>query len=149
LKEKVEAPVSKTENTAVGMTTWHRLSAKIGTSGGRSFGIVRSWTQATEFSLEKNLPALKGIKHYSSIYLLVPLLLMKTMFSWPLLLYFNVHVPTCGEIGVSLEDQNVSYSTCCPIVSNGGDDSALSSLTSCYLSHPINIQITHAQNGNT
>jgi hypothetical protein len=36
------------------LTTRHPLSAKVGTtsptSGGRSVGIVRSWTKATEFS---------------------------------------------------------------------------------------------------
>jgi hypothetical protein len=36
---------------SVTLTTWHPLSAKDGTSCGRSVGIVLSWTQATEFSL--------------------------------------------------------------------------------------------------
>jgi hypothetical protein len=51
------AMVYKTENTAVGIrhTTWRPLSAKVGTnfaptSGGRSVGMVRSRTQATEVS---------------------------------------------------------------------------------------------------
>jgi hypothetical protein len=57
LEEIVVAPVKKTENMtgggSVALTTQHPLSAKVGTtsprSGGRSVGIVRWRTKATEF----------------------------------------------------------------------------------------------------
>jgi hypothetical protein len=53
LEEKVAAPVIKTEINDRALTTQHPLSGKVGTtsptSGGRSVGIVRSRTKATEF----------------------------------------------------------------------------------------------------
>jgi hypothetical protein len=56
LEEKVAAPVWKFENTAVGIRhAYHvdlltaNLALTSSTSGGRSVGIVRSRTQATEF----------------------------------------------------------------------------------------------------
>jgi hypothetical protein len=56
LKEKVAAPVYKTEITAEGfvtLTTWHSLLKKLAltllTSSSRSVGIVRLQIQATEF----------------------------------------------------------------------------------------------------
>jgi hypothetical protein len=59
LKEKVAASVQKTENTAeeirhadhVAPSIRKRLALTSPTSGGRSVGVVRSRTQATEFSL--------------------------------------------------------------------------------------------------
>jgi hypothetical protein len=59
LEEIVAAPVKKTETNdpggSVAMTTQHPLTAKVGTtsptSGGRSVGIVRSRTKATEVFL--------------------------------------------------------------------------------------------------
>jgi hypothetical protein len=60
LEEKVAAPVKKTEINdrpweSVSLTTQHPLSAKVGTTSptsvGRSVGIVRSRTKATELSL--------------------------------------------------------------------------------------------------
>jgi hypothetical protein len=59
LEENVAAPVYKTENTAVGIRHAdqveplypQKLALTLSTSGGRSVGIVRSLTQATEFSL--------------------------------------------------------------------------------------------------
>jgi hypothetical protein len=58
LEEIVAAPVKKTETNdrggSVVLTTQHPPSAKVGTtsptSGGRSVGIVRSRTKATEFT---------------------------------------------------------------------------------------------------
>jgi hypothetical protein len=58
LKEKVWAPVQKSENTAVGIRHADHVAPSIRkklalaslTSGGRSVGIVRSRTKATEFS---------------------------------------------------------------------------------------------------
>jgi hypothetical protein len=50
LKEKVAAPVYKCENTAVGIRHANHVALTSPTSGGRSVGIVRSRTQATEFS---------------------------------------------------------------------------------------------------
>jgi hypothetical protein len=59
LDGKVAAPVSKTENTAVGIrhtdhvapSIRNKLAITSPTSGGRSVGIVRSQTQTMEFSL--------------------------------------------------------------------------------------------------
>jgi hypothetical protein len=59
LKEKVAAPVYKSENTAVGIRHADHVAPSIrknltltsSTSGGRSVGIVRSRTQVTGFSL--------------------------------------------------------------------------------------------------
>jgi hypothetical protein len=58
LDRKVTAPVQKTENTAVGIRHADHVAPSIRkswqtspTSGGRSVGIVRSRTQAMEFSL--------------------------------------------------------------------------------------------------
>jgi hypothetical protein len=58
LKGKVAAPVLKAENTAVGIRHTDHMAPSIRkklalisqTSSGRSVGIVRSWTQAIEFS---------------------------------------------------------------------------------------------------
>jgi hypothetical protein len=53
LDRKVEAPVHKTENTAVGIRHAlcpQTLALTSLTNGDRSVGIVRSQTQATEFS---------------------------------------------------------------------------------------------------
>jgi hypothetical protein len=58
LDRKVAAPVYKTENTAVGIRHADHVAPSISkklaitstTSGGRSVGIVRSRTQAMEFS---------------------------------------------------------------------------------------------------
>jgi hypothetical protein len=47
LEEKVAAPGLETRNTAVGIR--RKLTLTSLTSGGRSVGIVRSRTQATEF----------------------------------------------------------------------------------------------------
>jgi hypothetical protein len=68
LEERVAAPVKKTETNdrggSVALTTQHPLSAKVGTtsptSGGRSVGIVRSRTKATEFDALKNQPLLRN-----------------------------------------------------------------------------------------
>jgi hypothetical protein len=57
LDRKVAAPVYKTENTAVGIrhpdhvapSIRKKLAITSPTSGGYSVGIVRSWTQTTEF----------------------------------------------------------------------------------------------------
>jgi hypothetical protein len=57
-KKKVATPIYKTENTAVGIrhadhvapSIRKRLALTSPTKGGRSVGIVRSRTQATEFS---------------------------------------------------------------------------------------------------
>jgi hypothetical protein len=59
LDRKVAAPVSKTENTAVGIRHADHVAPSMRknfaitspTSGGRSVGIVRSRTQTMEFSL--------------------------------------------------------------------------------------------------
>jgi hypothetical protein len=59
LEGKVAAPVLEAENTAVGIrhaehvapSNPHKLALTSPTSGSRSVGIVRSRTQATEFSL--------------------------------------------------------------------------------------------------
>jgi hypothetical protein len=60
LDRKVADPVQKTENTAVGIrhadhvappSIRKKLAITSPTSGGRSVGIVRSWTQTMEFSL--------------------------------------------------------------------------------------------------
>jgi hypothetical protein len=63
LIKKVAAPVYKTENTAVGIrhadhvapSIRKKLAITSPTIGGRLVGIVRSWTQAMEFSCKCNL----------------------------------------------------------------------------------------------
>jgi hypothetical protein len=70
LKEKVAAPVYKAENTAVGIRHAdhvaplypQKLALTSPTSGGRSVGIVRSRTEATEFSLVIELNGMMGIQ---------------------------------------------------------------------------------------
>jgi hypothetical protein len=58
LKEKVTAPIRKSENTAVGIrhaghvaSCPQKLALISPTIGGHKVGIVRSWTQTTKFSL--------------------------------------------------------------------------------------------------
>jgi hypothetical protein len=63
LGRKVAAPVYKTDNTAVGIrhadhvASYFRkkLAITSPTSGGRSVGIVRSWTQTMEFSFRDSI----------------------------------------------------------------------------------------------
>jgi hypothetical protein len=63
LKEKVAGQVYKADNTAVGIRRVdyatplypQNLALTSLTSGGRLVGIVRSWTQATEFSFSLSL----------------------------------------------------------------------------------------------
>jgi hypothetical protein len=65
LEEKVAAPVWKDKNTAVGIrhddnitsSILQKLALTSPTSGGRSVGIVRSRTQAAEYSLSTSWPA--------------------------------------------------------------------------------------------
>jgi hypothetical protein len=56
MEEKVAVPISKTENTVVGIlhadyVAPQNLALTSPTNGGRSVCVVRSRTQATEFSL--------------------------------------------------------------------------------------------------
>jgi hypothetical protein len=80
LDRKVAAPVYKTENTVAGIHhTDHvapsfpkKLAITSPTSGGRSVGIIRSRTEATEFSLvleryEMNLHMLCRRKYSTSV----------------------------------------------------------------------------------
>jgi hypothetical protein len=56
----MKAAVNQKLDSTITLTTWHPLSAKVGTlpiSCGRSVGIVRSMTQATEFTFFFNAGA--------------------------------------------------------------------------------------------
>jgi hypothetical protein len=90
---KVAAPVKKTETNDRGnplLTARHLLSAKVGTtsptSGGRSVGIVRSRTKATEFSFYQ-LHRLFSVKLYENVILLYEL---KTSEESGVMAYFKV-----------------------------------------------------------
>jgi hypothetical protein len=71
LEEKVAAPIYETTNTAVGIrradhaTLREMLIPTSATSGGRSFGIVRSRTKATEFIILFSV--LKGPRETTTI----------------------------------------------------------------------------------
>jgi hypothetical protein len=70
LKEKAAAPVQKSENMAIGIRhTGHvgtlnpqKLALASPTSGGRSVGIVRSWTQTIEFLFKYSRELIKTIQ---------------------------------------------------------------------------------------
>jgi hypothetical protein len=73
LKEKVAAAVYKTENTAVGIchadhatpSISKKLALTSSTNGGRSVGIVRSRTQATEFDFYPKMKCFQVYRIYS------------------------------------------------------------------------------------
>jgi hypothetical protein len=98
LKEKVVAPVWKTENTAIGIRHAdhvaplypQKLALTSPTSGGRSVGIVRLQIQATEFSLVFSLCwaqliwTMLKLDMYCSVHLMTTHFLILSHSIWPL-----------------------------------------------------------------